>query len=85
MSDRPTKGGNAAIELVGVETPKKPARESAALPRPRTRCIYCGSRIPGTAPRGDTLTRLERAAARLACRLHRGLVKNDPYYNARPW
>lgn len=48
--------------------------------RRRTRCVYCGTRIPGAVPRGNTSTRSQRFAARFACERHYGLVAVDPAF-----
>ena len=62
---------------------KYPQASSAAstAPRRRTVCVYCGRRIPGAVPQGDTSTREQRFAARVACREHWNLVARDPHYN----
>jgi molybdenum cofactor biosynthesis enzyme MoaA len=54
---------------------------TSTTPRRRTRCIYCGTRIHGAAPRhlsSNEMKAIRRYAERLACRKHWRLVLVDP-------
>ena len=48
--------------------------------RRRTRCVYCGVRIPGSRRDGAWW---QVHAARVACERHASLVRLDPRYTSR--
>lgn len=70
-----------------MRSPDRQAPTAASIRR-RTRCVYCGTRIPGSLDElpgpFPPLTTEERSrlrlAARVACKRHLGLPAVDPAY-----